>query len=82
MDVGPSVNMCAHIHTPPQLSGSGPDVAQYASTLKTQYSLITAENACKWPATEPVQGQFDFTGCDFLKNWAARGDVNQTFRGE
>ena len=53
----------------PKLSGGLPDTEEYAAVLKEQYSLITAENACKWHATEPEQGQFDFTGCDYLLGW-------------
>jgi len=36
----------------------------YKTVLAQQYSLVTAENGCKWGATEPNRGQFTFTQCD------------------
>jgi endo-1,4-beta-xylanase len=46
----------------------------YANTLGTEFNSVVAENAMKWDATEPNQGQFNFSGGDQLVNWAqARG---------
>jgi len=53
--------------------------SQYLTTLANQYNLITAENACKWGATQPAQGRFDFSQCDVVYNFAKKS--NQTFRG-
>ena len=53
----------------PQLDGSAPDCAPYSSLLAAQYSLVTAENSCKWAATEPLKGQFNFSSCDAVLNW-------------
>ena len=51
----------------------------YKTTLSKEYNLITAENACKWSATEPSENEFDFSQCDFLYNYSVI--YNQTFRG-
>ncbi|THV42508.1 endo-1,4-beta-xylanase [Glycomyces buryatensis] len=40
--------------------------AGYADTLNAEFNSIVAENAMKWDATEPAQGQFDFSGGDQL----------------
>ena len=37
---------------------------QYVTTLNREYNSVVAENAMKWEATEPNQGQFDFRGGD------------------
>ena len=49
----------------------------YASVLGKQYDLITAENACKWSATEPSKNSFDFNQCDYMYNYSLA--KNQTF---
>jgi len=52
----------------------------FASVIAQQYNLVTAENACKWGATEPNQrGQFDFTQCDYVLKRAEA--ATQVFRG-
>lgn len=51
----------------------------YKRILGEQYSLITAENACKWSGTHPQRGQYNFGGCDAVANFARSN--NQTFRG-
>lgn len=43
---------------------SAPDYANYTTMSREQFSLSTAENACKWGATEPSEGHFDFAQCD------------------
>jgi GH35 family endo-1,4-beta-xylanase len=52
----------------------------YTSTLNAQYDLNTAENGCKFPSTEPADGQFDFQQCDFVAKNAITS-ANGTFRG-
>jgi GH35 family endo-1,4-beta-xylanase len=52
---------------------------EYNSTLKDQFSLITPENGCKWTATEPQEGKFNFTECDVVFNYSRQ--YNQAFRG-
>jgi len=53
--------------------------ATYTGVIGTQYNLVTAENACKWGSTEPQRGQFAFSQCDTVSNFAKK--YNQTFRG-
>ena len=38
----------------------------YTDILDTEFNSVTAENVMKWDATEPSQGQFDFTAGDRL----------------
>jgi len=52
---------------------------QYKTVLAQQYNLVTAENSCKWGATEPARGQFNFAQCDAVANLARTN--NQSFRG-
>eukprot|EP01083_Nonionella_stella_P096945 272534_1 len=52
---------------------------EYATVLKQQYSLVTAENSCKWHAIEPQYDVFNFTACDYIQSVAQTN--NQTFRG-
>ncbi len=40
--------------------------AGYASTLNQEFNSLVAENAMKWDATEPSQGQFNFGSGDQL----------------
>jgi len=51
----------------------------YKTTLDAQYNLITPENGCKWGATEPQRGQFNYGQCDTV-HWFAMSS-NQSFRG-
>jgi endo-1,4-beta-xylanase len=48
-------------------SGSDPT---YRSIAGTEFNQITAENAMKWDATEPNQGQFNFTAADGIVAFA------------
>jgi endo-1,4-beta-xylanase len=52
---------------------------QYASVLGTQYNLNTAENECKWAATEPQNDDFTFTQCDYASDLAK--NTTSVFRG-
>ena len=51
----------------------------YAKTLARNYDLTTAENACKWGATEAIKGQFSFEKCDVVRDFAHAH--NMSFRG-
>ena len=53
--------------------------AAYTATLGAQYSLATAENACKWSAIRPSRAVFDYSACDAVYNFTRR--YNLTFRG-
>jgi endo-1,4-beta-xylanase len=53
--------------------------ASYARVAAEQYNLVTAENGCKWQATEPNYNQFTFTQCDYDYQFAKAH--NMTFRG-
>ncbi|WP_147945654.1 endo-1,4-beta-xylanase, partial [Microbispora sp. CSR-4] len=37
-----------------------------------EFNMITAENEMKIDATEPNQGQFNFTNADRIYNWAVQ----------
>lgn len=54
----------------------------YRSVAAATYSLTTAENECKWTATEPQSGAFTLEDCEALGAWTtgAQG-MNGTFRG-
>lgn len=52
----------------------------YRSTLVAQYDLATAENGCKFAPTEPGNGEFSFTQCDYVSNFALTGEGG-VFRG-
>jgi endo-1,4-beta-xylanase len=54
--------------------------AQYRTVLAQQYNLQTAENECKWAATEPNANQFTYTQCDYCWNYA-RTNATSVFRG-
>ena len=53
--------------------------APYAAKLAEQYSLLTSENQCKWAATQPAQGTYDFAGCDRARDFAKAHGM--AFRG-
>ncbi|WP_231619247.1 endo-1,4-beta-xylanase [Nonomuraea sp. SBT364] len=47
---------------------------QYRNIAATEFNQITAENAMKWDATEPSQGQFNFSGADAIMDFAEQND--------
>lgn len=51
----------------------------YNQILNQEYSVITAENACKWAAIRPNQNTFSFTQCDTIAN--AAESASAAFRG-
>lgn len=55
------------------------DEASYRDTLNREFNAVTAENAMKWDATEPSQGQFNFSGADQIMDSAKAND--QTVHG-
>lgn len=52
---------------------------QYRTVLAQQYNLVTPEFSCKWAFTEPQQGQFTFSECDTVVQFAQQSQ--QVFRG-
>ncbi|MBX6386906.1 MAG: endo-1,4-beta-xylanase, partial [Microbispora sp.] len=44
----------------------------YVSIANREFNMITAENEMKIDATEPNQGQFNFTNADRIYNWAVQ----------
>ena len=55
------------------------DEELYSDLDGSEFDLVTAENGCKWDATEPEQGTFTLDRCDAVAQFAA--DNDQTFRG-
>ena len=47
----------------------------YAGTLAREFNMVEAENAMKWTATEPFQGQFDFAPGDQVVAFARAHDM-------
>ena len=43
-------------------------ITPYITTFRSQYSLATAENECKWRFIQPERGVFSFADCDTLMN--------------
>jgi len=52
---------------------------QYKSTVVSQFSTITAENAMKWESLEPTRGTYNWAPADALVNAALRN--HQQVRG-
>ncbi|WP_405393874.1 endo-1,4-beta-xylanase [Microbispora hainanensis] len=46
--------------------------SQYTTIANREFNMITAENEMKIDATEPNQGQFNFTNADRIYNWAVQ----------
>jgi endo-1,4-beta-xylanase len=59
--------------------GDSKSNASYLKELGQQYSLVTAENSCKWGAIQAKRGHFDFSECDSIFDLAQ--NASQTFRG-
>jgi endo-1,4-beta-xylanase len=51
----------------------------YLTTLGAQFSLVTAENQCKFAETEPIDKNYSFTGCNTILSAAV--DATQLMRG-
>jgi len=54
--------------------------AAYTALAKEQYNLATAENSCKWDALEPQPGQFTWSECDDIRDFALN-EMKGVFRG-
>ena len=52
---------------------------EYQKIINTQFSLVTAENSCKFTETEYTQNSFQFTDCDTIFSHAT--NANQVMRG-
>ncbi|MEV3937019.1 endo-1,4-beta-xylanase [Glycomyces sp. NPDC049804] len=52
---------------------------QYRNTIAAEFNSVTAENAMKWDATEPQDGNYTFSQADTLVNFAE--DNGQSVHG-
>ena len=52
---------------------------EYQKIINTQFSLVTAENSCKFTETEYTQNSFQFTDCDTIFSHAT--NAKQVMRG-
>jgi endo-1,4-beta-xylanase len=52
------------------LSTSHLSESQYAATADAEFNMATPENEMKWDATEPSQGQFNYSGGDAIVSHA------------
>ncbi|GAA1867311.1 endo-1,4-beta-xylanase [Myceligenerans crystallogenes] len=52
------------------ISASRMSDSTYINIANREFNMITAENEMKMDATEPSQGQFNFTNGDRILNWA------------
>jgi endo-1,4-beta-xylanase len=43
---------------------------QETNVIRSEFGSITPENAMKWNALQPNQGQFQWGGADQVANWA------------
>ncbi len=46
------------------------DTAQFQEVARSEFNIVTPENAMKWDATEPSQNSFNFTQADQLVSFA------------
>jgi GH35 family endo-1,4-beta-xylanase len=44
---------------------------QYSYIAGSELNLFTAENECKTGETEPQQGHYTYSSCEFIANFAA-----------
>mmetsp|Transcript_16155 Transcript_16155/g.32191 ORF Transcript_16155/g.32191 Transcript_16155/m.32191 type:complete len:348 (-) Transcript_16155:31-1074(-) len=51
----------------------------YLSVASDYYNLVTSENSCKFGAIQGKQGEFDFSGCDQVLDFAVQNSM--AFRG-
>ncbi|HEU4328990.1 MAG TPA: endo-1,4-beta-xylanase [Roseiflexaceae bacterium] len=55
------------------------DTAQFQEVARTEFNIVTPENAMKWDATEPSPNSFNFTQADQLVSFALAN--NQKIHG-
>ncbi|AGZ41821.1 endo-1,4-beta-xylanase [Actinoplanes friuliensis] len=53
------------------ISGGKLNDSAYTTIANREFNMITAENEMKLDATEPNQGQFNYTNGDRIANWAS-----------
>ena len=58
---------------------NGSAYPEYQNIINTQFSLVTAENSCKFTETEYTENSFQFTDCDTIFSHAT--NANQVMRG-
>ncbi len=60
--------------------GNIPVFGEIPEDYGTYWNQITAENGCVWGYVEKTRGEYDWTGCDLVYNWAKTNNAHFTFR--
>lgn len=60
--------------------GNIPVFGEIPEDYGTYWNQITPENECVWGHVEKTRGEYDWTGCDLVYNWAKTNNVHFTFR--
>jgi GH35 family endo-1,4-beta-xylanase len=60
--------------------GNIPVFGEIPEDYGTYWNQITPENECVWRHVEKTRGEYDWTGCDLVYNWAKTNNVHFTFR--
>ena len=59
--------------------GNTTTLGEIPDNFGTYWNQITAENECVWGHVEKTRGEYDWTGCDFVYNWAKKNKAIFSF---
>ena len=60
--------------------GNIPVFGEIPEDFGTYWNQITPENECVWGQVEKTRGEYNWTGCDLVYNWAKTNNAHFTFR--